>query len=56
MAQVILTIAHLIGSAMPLAILCLMLALLLSNKKVKDKTVYSYCFVAVVMFIILLRT
>ena len=56
MNEVILNVIHLIGSAMPLAVLCLMLAILKGGKKVKTKTVASYVLVAVLMFIILLRT
>ncbi len=45
-----------IGSAMPLSILCFMLAFISGGKKVKMKTVGSYVVVAVIMFFILLRT
>lgn len=45
-----------IGSAMPLAILCYMLAFISKGKKIKMKTVGSYIVVAVIMFFILLRT
>lgn len=50
------TVLHYIGSATPLAILCFMLAFISGGKKVKMKTVGSYVVVAVIMFVILLRT
>lgn len=50
------TILHYIGSATPLAILCYMLAFISGGKKIKMKTVGSYIVVAVIMFVILLRT
>jgi len=56
MAQIILTIAHLIGSALPLAVLCFMIALIKDKPKVEDKSIVSYCIVALMMFIVLLRT
>ena len=56
MGQVILNIAHLIGSAFPLAVLCFMIALIKEKGKVEDKSIISYCIVALMMFILLLRT
>lgn len=56
MAHVLLQILHWIGSAVPLTILCLMLAIIKSGKKVKWKTIGSYTVVAFIMFFILLRT
>lgn len=50
------TALHYVGSATPLAILCFMLAFISGGKKVKMKTVGSYIVVAVIMFVILLRT
>ncbi len=49
-------IIHLIGSAMPLAVLCFMIVFIMFGHKIKKKTVISYVVVAVIMFIILLRT
>lgn len=49
-------ILHLIGSAMPLAILCFMIVFIMFGRKIKKKTVISYIVVAAIMFIILLRT
>lgn len=54
--EVVWTILNYIGSATPLAILCFMLAFISGGKKIKMKTVGSYIVVAVLMFIILLRT
>lgn len=54
--EVIWYILHLIGSATPLAILCYMIVFISKGKKIKGKTVTSYIIVAVIMFIILLRT
>jgi hypothetical protein len=56
MADIVWTILHYIGSAMPLAILCYMIVFILRGKKIKNKTVISYVVVAVLMFFILLRT
>ena len=49
-------ILHLIGSAMPLAILCYIIVFIAKGRKVKNSTVVSYIVVAVLMFLILLRT
>lgn len=49
-------VLHYIGSAAPLAVLCFMLALISKGKKIKKKTVGSYVVVAIIMFVILLRT
>lgn len=49
-------VLDLIGSAMPLCILCFMIVFIAKGHKVKWKTVLSYVVVAVIMFIILLRT
>ena len=49
-------VLHYIGSATPLAILCYMLAFITKGKKIKKKTVGSYVVVAIIMFVILLRT
>ena len=54
--DVIWYIFHLIGSAMPLAILCYVLVFIMKGKKVKRETLISYIVVAVLMFGILLRT
>lgn len=54
--EVVWTILNYVGSATPLAILCFMLAFISGGKKIKMKTVGSYIVVAVLMFIILLRT
>lgn len=56
MVHTVLQVLHWIGSAVPLAILCLMIALIKGGKKVKWKTVGSYIVVAFIMFFILLRT
>ena len=45
-----------VGSAMPLAILCFMIVFLLFGRKVKAQSLISYLIIAVLMFIILLRT
>lgn len=55
-SEVIWYVLHLIGSAMPLAVLCFMIVFILKGHKVKWKTVISYIVVAVIMFFILLRT
>lgn len=49
-------VLHLIGSAMPLAILCYMLAFIMGGKKIRKKTIGAYVIVALIMFVILLRT
>lgn len=54
--EIVWMVLHYIGSATPLAILCFMLAFISGGKKVKMKTVGSYIVVAVIMFVILLRT
>ena len=54
--DVIWYIFHLIGSAMPLAILCYVLVFIMKGKKVKQETLISSIVVAVLMFGILLRT
>ena len=55
-SEIIWYILHLIGSAMPLAILCFMIVLIAKGHKIKWKTIASYTVVAVIMFFILLRT
>lgn len=55
-STIVWSILHLIGSAMPLAILCYMLAFISDGKKIRKKTIGSYVVVAVIMFVILLRT
>lgn len=45
-----------IGSAMPLTVLCYMIVFILFGKKIKKETIVSYLVVAVLMFLILLRT
>jgi hypothetical protein len=55
-STVIWQILDYIGSAMPLAILCYMLAFISKGKKIKMKTVGAYVVVAVIMFFIMLRT
>lgn len=54
--QVLWYILHLIGSAMPLAILCYILVFIMKGRKVKQSTLVSYIVVAVIMFFVLLRT
>ncbi len=49
-------ILHLIGSALPLAILCLMVVLMLRARKFKGSNILAYAIVSVFMFIVLLRT
>lgn len=56
MVNTILQVTHWIGSAVPLTILCLMIALIMGGKKVKWKTVGSYIVVSFIMFLILSRT
>lgn len=55
-SEIIWYILHLIGSAMPLAILCFMIVFIAKGHKIKWKTITSYTVVAVIMFFILLRT
>lgn len=55
-SDVIWMVLHYVGSATPLAILCFMLAFISKGKKIKKKTVGSYVVVAIIMFVILLRT
>lgn len=55
-SEIIWYILHLIGSAMPLAILCFMIVFIAKGHKIKWKTIVSYTVVAVIMFFILLRT
>ena len=50
------TVLHYIGSAMPLSILCYMLAFITNGKKIKKKTVLSYMVVAAIMFFVMWRT
>ena len=54
--QVLWYILHLIGSAMPLTILCYILVFIMKGRKVKQSTLVSYIVVAVIMFFVLLRT
>lgn len=54
--SLLLQIVHWFGSAVPLTILCFMIVFIARGKKVKANTVISYIVVAVIMFIILLRT
>lgn len=56
MPQIVWNLLHLIGSAFPLTVLCYMVVFILKGKKIKQKTVISYVIVAVLMFLILLRT
>lgn len=49
-------VLHLIGSAMPLAVLCFIIVFVAMGRKIKGSTVVSYIVVAVLMFLILLRT
>ena len=56
MGTFIMSIFNLIGSAMPLTILCFMLVFIAKGRKVKKQTIVSYAIVAVIMFLILLRT
>lgn len=55
-ATFLLNIIHLIGSAVPLTILCFMIVFIMKGKKVKTSTVGQYIVIAVIMFVILLRT
>lgn len=55
-SEIIWYILHLIGSAMPLAILCFMIVFIAKGHKIKWKMIASYTVVAVIMFFILLRT
>ena len=54
--ELIWTIFNYIGSAMPLTVLCYMIVFIFFGKKIKKETIVSYIVVAVLMFIILLRT
>lgn len=54
--EIIRKIFNLIGSAMPLAVLCYIIVFIVKGRKVKGSTVVSYIVVAVLMFLILLRT
>lgn len=56
MGTFIMSIFNLIGSAMPLTILCFMIVFIAKGRKVKKQTIVSYAIVAVIMFLILLRT
>lgn len=49
-------IFHLIGSAMPLAVLCYIIVFIVKGRKVKSATLISYIVVAALMFGVLLRT
>lgn len=49
-------VLNLIGSAMPLCILCFMLVFIMRGIKIRKKTVISYVIISVILFIILLRT
>ena len=54
--EVVVRLLDLIGSAVPLAILCFILATLLRSRKVDSKLLITYLFIAVLLFIVLLRT
>lgn len=54
--EIVWLILHYIGSATPLAILCYMLAFISKGAKIRKKTIGAYIVVAVIMFVILLRT
>lgn len=54
--EIVWTILNYIGSAMPLAVLCYMIVFIAKGRKIKKETIVSYIVVAVLMFIILLRT
>lgn len=56
MLNILIMIFNLIGSAMPLIILCYMLVFITKGRKVRQKTIWSYLTVAIIMFGILLRT
>lgn len=56
LVEIIWNILHLIGSAMPLAVLCYIIVFLIKGKKIKQETLISYIVVAVLMFGALLRT
>ena len=45
-----------IGSGLPVCVLCLCLAIILLNKSVTKKLLTSFLLVAVIMFLILLRS
>lgn len=53
---ILLYIWNLIGSALPLAVLCYILVFLFRGKKIKTNTLTSYIIISVIMFLILLRT
>lgn len=55
-SSIVWTILNYIGSATPLAILCYMLAFISKGAKIRKKTIGAYVVVAVIMFVILLRT
>ena len=54
--EIISIIFNYIGSAMPLIILDYMIVFIIKGKKIKSNTVASYVVIAVIMFLILLRT
>lgn len=56
MLEFLMGIFNLIGSAMPLTILCFMVVFIMKGRKVKKNTIVSYIVVAVLMFFLLLRT
>lgn len=56
MGDVILFIFNCIGSALPLGILCLCLANVISNKTLSSKALIGYIIICIIMFFILLRT
>ena len=56
MLDMLMKFFNLIGSAMPLTILCFMLVFIYKGRKVKKSTIVSYVIIAILMFFILLRT
>lgn len=56
MGDIILFIFNCIGSALPLGILCLCLANVISNKTLSSKALIGYIIICIIMFFILLRT
>lgn len=56
MSETLWTIFNLIGSAFPLSIICLCLAVVICNKTISKKALISFIIVTVLMFFILLRT
>ena len=56
MADILVIIFNLIGSALPLCILCICLAMIIQNRNTTKKSLASFSIISVIMFLILLRT